>query len=410
MKIYHCLMMAGLFFAIPAPGQNQIEEELDFLHLPASIANKEARFYRPTIIQANTENRSFSLGGYASANTEYFVTHGEGDGLHFQLADLHLFAQTTFLNNRLHFITDVGFNAATQQFELTEAALNIQFDKAFNLRGGVVLPPLGYFNQNGDSPTTDFVDWPLVSTTIIPSRLSEVGFGINGTMEVEENLAFTYELYAVNGLQEAVVDNDLPRTAIDLGKMGNLFGEDNNGKLAYTGRLGIQQGQWGELGLSFYTGAYNLTEVNEVEIDESRNLSIFVIDGRFNIQKLMLKSEVAYATINLPPGLAHIFGESQMGYHLEATYPIWENISLLGQENNYLNLALRLEKADYNVGDFVQTETKIYDEIMGFRAGLALHLGYRTVLKANYAYFDERDILGNLSKTGGFQFGFSSYF
>lgn len=410
MKIHHSLMLAGLLFAIPALGQDPVDEILDYLQLPTSIANKDARFYRPTFIQSSTENNTFSLGGYASANSEYFVTYGEGEGLHFQFADLHLFAQTTFLNNRLQFITDLGFNSGTQQFELTEAALNIQFDEAFNLRGGVVLPPLGYFNQNGDSPISDFVDWPLVSTNIIPSRLSEVGFGINGNIAVQDDLAFTYELYAVNGLQEAIIDNDLPRTAIDLGKTGNLFGEDNNGELAYTGRLGIQQRQWGELGFSFYTGAYNRTEVNEVEVDRLRNLSILVIDGRFILQKLTLKSELAFASIDLAPGLAHIFGGKQMGYHLEATYPIWENISLLGQADNYLNLAFRLEKADYNVGDFVQTETNIYDEIMGIRAGLALHLGPRTVLKANYSYFDERDILGNLSKTGGFQFGFSSYF
>ena len=410
MKLYHFSMLAGLFFAVPAIGQVAVDTTTDFLNLPTNIPNKDARFYRPAIIQKSTGTGTFSLGGYASANSQYFVTDGEGDGLHFQLGDLHLFGQTTFLNNRLHFITDVEYDASTQQFKLTEAALNIQFDKAFNIRGGVVLPPIGYFNQNGDSPTTDFVDWPLVSTTIIPSRLSEVGFGINGNIEVQENLSLTYEMYAVNGLQEAIVDNDLPRTAIDLGKTGNLFGEDNNGKLAYTGRLGIQQRQWGELGLSFYTGAYNRTEVNEVEIDESRSLSIFAVDGRFQIQKLTLKSEVAYATIDIPPGIAHIFGDTQLGYHVEATYPIWENINLLGQHNNYLNLAFRLEKADYNVGDFVQTETKIYDEMMGLRAGLALHLGQRTVLKANYSYFKDMDILGNSSKTGGFQFGFSSYF
>lgn len=410
MNKYHFLILTLLLSATPVIAQFAADNTMDPLTYPTGIANKDIRFYRPTIFKSYSQDRTFSIGGYASANTDFFVTDGEGEGLLLTLADLHLFGQTTFLNNRLHFIADVNYNSATQQFELTEAALNIKIGQALNLRGGVVLPPLGYFNQNGDSPNTDFIDWPLASTTIIPSRLSEVGFGMNGIIDVTENASVTYEIYTVNGLQEAIVDNDLPRTAIDLGKTGNLFSEDNNDKLAYTGRLGIQAHKWGEVGLSFYTGAYNRTEVNEVEIDESRNLSIFAIDGRFSVQKLVLKSEVAIATIDLSPGLAHIFGDKQLGYHIEATYPVWDRIHLMGQRNNRLSLAFRLEKADYNVGNFVQTETKIYDEIIGYLAGIALRLGLHTVLKANYSLFTDKDILGNASKTGGFQFGFSSYF
>ena len=52
------------------------------------------------------------------------------------------------------------------------------------LTAGVLLPPVGAFNPNHDSPRWEFVDRPLVSTRIIPSTLSEIGFGAYGRVPV----------------------------------------------------------------------------------------------------------------------------------------------------------------------------------------------------------------------------------
>jgi len=156
-------------------------------------SSKDARFYRPSIFRHEADDRSFVLGGYAQANTQYFVTDGEGEGLSMQFRQLNLFTQSSLMNNRLNFLLNVEFDPTDQQISLREAALDFRFIEGFNLRGGIVLPPIGYFNQNGDSPNSDFIDFPLSSTTIIPSLLSEAGFGFHGNVEVAEDIQVTYE-------------------------------------------------------------------------------------------------------------------------------------------------------------------------------------------------------------------------
>jgi len=374
------------------------------------ITNNQFRFSRPALFEQQSDKGSFSVGAYAAANTEYFVTEGEGEGLHFQFQNINLYGHSSFHNDKIKLISNIGFDANTNALRIEEAAMSIEFHPAFQLRGGVILPPMGYFNQNGDTPVSNFIDLPMSSSTIIPPRFSDVGFGASGYIDLDERMAITYELYAVNGLQNEIVDNDMPRTAIPLGASANVFRADNNGKLSYTGRIGLHLKSLGEVGLSYYGGAYNTTAVDEIEIDQSRSLNITAIDGQFALANVSLKGEFVLANVDVFEGFGQLFGDRQIGYHLEANYPILTGIQLLGNTDNQLDVALRYEKADYNVGLFEQTSTNIFDQTTCLRAGAALRMGSKSTLKANYTYMWENDILGNSAKTGGIQFGYATYF
>lgn len=392
------------------PEVDPLTEYLQQVPSKPIYANKDARFYRPNLLRFQHEKGTFSLGGYAAANTEYGGTDGETEGMHFQFQELQLYAQSHLLNNRLHFIVDAGIHPISHQFAVKEAALNIRFHDAFNLRGGVILPPLGYFNQNGDSPANNFVEGAISSTTILPGIFSDVGFGINGNLPLGVSGELTYEVYAVNGLQAGVVENDMPRTAIHLGVPDNVFGEDNNSELAYTARIGLRNPNMGEIGFSYYEGVYNTTEVGETEVDDARKLSIMAIDARAQIERLIIKGEVGLVSVDVYNGLGQLFGEKQLGYHVEASYPLLEYPLFLEQQDNQLNLVFRYEAVDYNQGLFEQTDTNIFDERQGVRAGLVFQIAQIAMLKANYAYFWNKDILGNPSQTAAIQLGFASYF
>jgi hypothetical protein len=76
-----------------------------------------------------------------------------------------------------------------------------------------------------------------------------------------------------------------------------------------------------------------------------------------------------------------------------------------------LNTALRVEHLDYNEGSFVETGSNIYDHLTALVPGLSLRFSPNTLIRANYRYHWEKDILGNDTvKTAGFQVGFASYF
>ena len=402
-------ILAGLMCCYTINAQ---QENLDNDYSSEAIlenTSKNARLNRPYAFKSDGEQGSFTVGGYTEANTQYFQTEGEAEGLHLQLRNFNLFMQSSFSNDKISTIFNVGYNGISNKFELTEAALNVAFHPAFNLRAGVILPPIGYFNQNGDPPIANFVDGPVASTSIIPTRWSELGFGLNGSFKSNEDVALTYEIYAVNGLQNGIVDNDLPRTAIDLGKTDNVFSADNNSSLSYTGRVGILIDKFGEFGISYYTGQYNTTELDEVEIDKPRDISLTAVDAQIRLAKLSLKAEGVIARIDVYEGLGQIFGNEQIGYHVEASYPIIDNIRLFGNKNNRINASVRYEFADYNAGNFEQIGSSISDEVKCIRGGLSLQMSRKTMLKANYSYLLQSDILGNEAKTGGLQFGFATY-
>jgi hypothetical protein len=84
---------------------------------------------------------------------------------------------------------------------------------------------------------------------------------------------------------------------------------------------------------------------------------------------------------------------------------------MLGWDNALLNLACRLEYVDWNVGKFKETGGNIGEDIWSIMPAISLRPTAQTVFRLNYRHQLQRDIIGNdPAKTGGFNFGISTYF
>ncbi|MBI3356060.1 MAG: hypothetical protein HY038_04690, partial [Nitrospirae bacterium] len=79
------------------------------------------------------------------------------------------------------------------------AHIDYLINEKLNLRGGVLLLPLGKFNLLHDSPLNDLTDRPLVSQFIIPTTMSETGAGFYGTLYPGRTGKLDYELYVTTG-------------------------------------------------------------------------------------------------------------------------------------------------------------------------------------------------------------------
>jgi hypothetical protein len=320
--------------------------------------------------------------------------------------NVFLFAQ---ISQRVRFLSELEFEHGTEEIALETALVDVQIRPELVIRVGIILPPLGFFNQNHDSPRWDFVDRPLVSTGIIPSTLSEVGGGVYGRF-LGGGAIFSYDAYLTNGLGEAVVGNELGRTDIPSGKGEEQFGEDNNGSPAFSARIAARRPSLGEIGLSYYGGYYNSFRRDGVEVDERRRLDITALDFGGAIGPTEVRGEIAYATIDVPEGLTELFGGKQWGGHLDVVVPVWRP-RLLGYDGATLALGLRVEHVDYNVGTFASTGASIGDEVTALVPGLAFRPTPGTVFRANYRYHWTRDFVGNdPARTAGFQLGFATYF
>lgn len=352
-----------------------------------------------------------SIGGYAEGNTNYFREDGVSDGFSMELRRFNIFLFSS-VGQRLRFISELEFEKGTAEIALETAILDFQVDPAFVIRAGILLPPIGAFNQNHDSPRWEFVDRPLVSTRIIPATLSEVGFGALGRVPLRgiRGMTMTYDVYLTNGLGDGVILNDEGRTLLAAGKRDEQFAQDNNGSPALSGRLAVQRGRTSEIGVSYYGGIYNSFRSDGVDIDARRRLSIAALDVSTTLGPLALRGEFASVRVGVPDDLAEVFGDRQVGAHLDAVMPVWRP-RVVGLRNAVVNAALRLEYVDYNVGRFTSTGGPIRDDVRAIVPGLSFRPTSGTVFKANYRREWSRDLVGNPTvRRGGWQVGFATYF
>ncbi len=82
-----------------------------------------------------------------------------------------LFFSST-IGKKIKFLSELELEDGTKEINLEYAAMDIEFHPLVNLRGGIIMNPIGGFNQNHDGPRWDFIDRPISATTIIPSTLS----------------------------------------------------------------------------------------------------------------------------------------------------------------------------------------------------------------------------------------------
>ncbi len=388
-----------------------------FLVLLATLPGVPAAAQDTAMVQGGIYQRPYlvaagrtAVGGYVEGNANYFRTDGIGEGLSMELRRFNVFLFSS-VGRRLRFTSELEFEHGVEEIALETALVDFTITPSLIVRGGILLPPIGAFNVNHDGPRYEFVDRPLVSTRIIPATLSEIGFGIHGRL-APRGLALSYDAYLTNGLGDGVLLNDTGRTDFPSGKHPERFGEDNNGSPALSGRIAAHSRRLGgsEIGLSYYGGIYNTYRIEGETVDAKRWLSLLAVDWAATIRGVSLRGETVWASIDVPDHLAELMGDRQWGIYLDAVTTVWRP-RIRGLPDPEVNLAVRLERVDFNRGRFSSTDLKIYDEINAVTAGIAFRPAAGTVFRANYRRESSRDAQGNPpSRTGGFQFGFAAYF
>ncbi len=352
-----------------------------------------------------------SVGGYLEANSSYFQTDGVTDGLSFQIPRLTIFMSSK-IKKRIKFLTEIEFEEGGKEISIEFASMDIELHPLLNLRGGIIMNPIGAFNQNHDGPKWEFISRPISATTIIPSTWSNVGFGLYGKYAVN-NFVWAYEVYATNGFDDKIINNSENRTWLPSSKLNrDRFEESFNGVPLVTAKTAFRHRKIGEIGFSWMGGVYNKFEEDGLEFDIRRRLDLFAIDMNTTIPKLRtyITGEWVWAVIDVPSSYSQQFGNKQRGGFLDIVQPILRR-KMFGWENSTLNVAFRTEFTDYNVGTFNETNGNIYDHVFAIVPGISFRPSQQTVIRANYRYHWQRDLLGNpAARTAGFQFGFSTYF
>lgn len=352
-----------------------------------------------------------AIGGYVEADYTYIGTDGVTDGHSFRLPRLTMFIASS-VHRRIKFLSEIEFEEGGREINIEFASLDFSFHPMVNLRGGVIMNPIGAFNQNHDGPKWEFVDRPIAMTQMLPATWSNVGFGLYGKQYTQE-WGFAYEVYLSNGFDGSIVNNTENKTFLPATKATTeRFEESSNGKPLLTGKFALRRNKIGELGVSYMGGIYNKFEDDGIIVDEKRRLDIFALDFNTVIPRIQtyIVAEWAWVNIDIADTYSQQYGDKQHGGFMDIVQPVLRK-NLLGFTNTVISAACRLEYVDWNVGTFRETGTKIGDTAWAIVPGLSYRPTSQTVIRINYRRQWQRDFLGNpASRTAGIQFGISSYF
>ncbi|MFV0249272.1 MAG: hypothetical protein ACK5H1_10010 [Tenacibaculum sp.] len=370
--------------------------------------NMDAAYDRPFL---SFDKIPISVGGYLEANWQHLGTDGVSEGHQFQIPRLTLFVSSS-IGKKIKFLSEIEFEEGGKEVAIEFASLDVEFCPLLNFRAGVIMNPIGAFNQNHDGPKWEFTHRPISATQMLAATWSNVGFGIYGKMYKKEWM-FGYELYLSGGFDDSIIDNKENKTFLPAAKENeDRFEQTASGTPLSTVKIAVRHNVFGEIGMSYMGGIYNTFEQDDIELDQKRKLHVFAIDYNNNLPKLntFVTGEWAWINVNIPDTYTQQYGSRQQGGFLDLVQPIVKK-KMLGWEKATLNLACRFEYVDWNVGTFNESGNKIGDELWSIMPALSFRPSQQTVFRINYRIQRQKDILNNDPiKTGGFIFGVSSYF
>jgi hypothetical protein len=372
------------------------------------LLNMDAVYNRPFLQYGKIP---VAIGGYVEANTNYAVTDGITEGFSFQMRRMTLFVSSS-IHRKIKFLSEIEFEDGTKEINIEFAALDIQLHNLLNFRGGIVMNPIGGFNQNHDGPRWEFVDRPISATQMLPATFSNVGFGLYGKT-YKPKFVWAYELYLTNGFNDNIINNTQNKTFLPATKLDpDRFEESFNGVPLANAKTSFRYKKIGEIGLSYMGGIYNKFEDDGLTLDKRRRVDVFAIDFNTSIPKAntTITTEFAWTLVDVPDTYTQQYGKKQHGGYIDIVQPIIKK-KLFGFERASLNGAVRVEYVDWNVGRFNETGGNIADDVFSVMPAVSFRTSPQTVLRLNYRMQWQHDILGNPpARTGAIQFGVSSYF
>jgi len=214
---------------------------------------------------------STGLSGYMDFHyTKARFEDGQLDFHRFVLLVTHQFS------DRIRFVGELELEHAfvegleeAGELELEQAYVDFLLSRAFNVRAGMLLMPVGIINERHEPPVFYGVERPLVDTVIVPTTWFEAGAGIHG----ELGQGWRYRLYLAAPLNAAEFSAE---EGLRNGRQKG--GRTNIGRAAVTGRVEYVGIRGLTAGVSFWTGS-----------------SGFEFRPRFDVPVRLFEADVRYA-------------------------------------------------------------------------------------------------------------------
>lgn len=373
------------------------------------IAQSEQNEYNAAESLLNSTSK-LSIGGYAQIDFNQPVVEGERQN---SKLDIHRFVLLFGyrFSEKTSFVSELEMEHV-QEVYVEQAFLNHEFLPWLNLRGGLMLVPMGIVNEYHEPPTYNGVERPNLDSKIVPTTWREIGIGFSGRLD---GASLKYQLYVMNGFNGyngsgKFRGNDGFRPGRQKGAESFMSSPTLAAKVDYYGIPGLR------LGASLYSGKSQSTLYNGLNNDDAAalamadssvvSINMAGFDARYRNGGFEARGQFNFVSVSNTEEYNNFtgsdLGSQMLGWYLEAGYDVlysfqngqrlvpfvrYERYNTHAKTNEYLTKNNTFDRTDVTVG-----------------AGWWLTSG--SVLKADYQFFSNA-----VESTGGqFNLGIGIWF
>jgi len=339
--------------------------------------------------QLNAAQRLLS-GTYASAVTmgaygEMLYNQPEGDNGELDVQRLVLLMGYRF-NDKTQFVTEIEVEHVEEIF-VEQAFVNYNVANNVNLRGGLMLVPMGIVNEFHEPTTFNGTERPAMDNAIVPTTWRELGVGVSGRFN---DLSLGYQAYVFNGFKSTEADGEGGVSGFLKGSNGLRGGRQKgikstvdsptlSTKLDYYGIPGLR------LGLSSYFGKTQAAD--DIETIDGANIGISMIglDARYAYERFTARGQFIHASLSETEEYNALtgrdLGSALQGWYIEGAF----NLLPINNEQKLFAFA-RYEMYDTHAStDGSLVENEAYDRT-DVTTGLTYHIAPGVVLKGDYQF------------------------
>lgn len=341
-------------------------------------------------ILSGNGGKAVTIGGYG----EMLYNQPEGDNGTLDVQRLVLLAGYKF-DDKIQFITEIEFEHVEEVY-VEQAFVNYNVANNVNLRGGLMLVPMGIVNEFHEPTTFNGTNRPAMDKSIVPTTWRELGVGVSGRFN---SLSLGYQAYIFNGFKSVESDGNGVVTGGKLGGSNGLRGGRQKGieSTVNTPNLSVKFDYYGlpglRLGLAGYFGKTQAPDDVDKLDGAAIGMAMVGLDARYAYRKFTARGQFIFADLSDTKEYNTLtgsnLGSELKGYYVEGAY------NILPQDKKQKLFAFaRYENYDtHNAVDGI-SQNLGYDRT-DVTLGLTYHLTTGVVAKADYQFKDNKAMPSN---------------
>ncbi len=296
-----------------------LAQEIEKLRIGEAAAGADASAYGfgPAASKIYRSERGLSIGGYGELLYQNFDSDRDDGAASGRTDTFDVLRGVLYfgykLNDRWLLNTEIEYEHAGSEVSVEFAYIDYLWRPEMNVRGGLVLIPMGFLNELHEPTVFLGARRPDIENAIIPSTWREGGFGLFGDLG-----PFTYRTYIVDGLRGAGFTSGGLRGGRQKGNQARAEDFAWVGRLDFTGAPGLLVGASAYVGDSGQElGADVGTEIIEGHLEwKWRGLEFRALGVQASLDDVADLNAALALTGN------RSVGEKLQGYYLQLGYDV----------------------------------------------------------------------------------------